>query len=112
MTKSVILKTEATISVATPAVMLDGSNAAELIAQFNEAKAVIKQMTEQKEAAEKALRDLMGEATIGLIAGVERVKIATRGTKNIDSKLLMSAFPEAYDTCLKEGSYTVLTATS
>jgi predicted phage-related endonuclease len=112
MAREVIVKTETTVSAEQAAVMLDNTNAAELIAQFNEAKEAIKLLTEQKEAAEKSLRKLMGEAEVGLIAGVERVKIATRNRTDINKKDLMSAFPEAYELCLKESSYTVLTAVS
>lgn len=111
MTKKVIVKTETTVSAATSAVVLDAS-AAELIKEFNDAKAVIKEMTERKEAAEKALRDLMGDAEVGLIGGVQRVKIATRTRKDINKDDLKEVFPEAYELCLKETSYTVLTAVS
>jgi outer membrane protein TolC len=112
MTKQVIVKTETKVSIAQTAAMLDGSNANELIAQFNEAKAAIKQLELQKAQAEKALRELMGDAEIGIIAGVERVKIASRSRKDINKDDLMSVFPEAYALCLKESTYTVLTATS
>lgn len=114
MTKSVIVKTEQTVSVETPAVLLD-SNAAEvesLIADFNEAKALIKQLDAQKAAAEARLRELLGSATVGLIGGVERVKIATRTRKDIDKDDLKSVFPEAYELCLKESTYTFVTAVS
>ena len=110
MTK-VIVKTETTVSAATSAVALEAS-AEELIQEFNTAKAVIKQMTERKEAAEKALRDLMGDAEVGLIGGVQRVKIATRTRKDINKDDLKEAYPEAYELCLKESTYTVMTAVS
>lgn len=112
MTKQVIVKNETTVSTQQEAVLLDGTNAAELIEKFNEAKSVIKEMEAQKAAAEAALRDLLGEATIGLIAGVERVKVQYRERKDIDKDDLKSAFPEAYELCLKKSSYTFLTATS
>lgn len=112
MSKELIIKTETTVSSKVKAAMLDNTNADALIAQFNEAKAAIKQLEAQKAEAEKALRELMGSAEVGLIAGVERVKIATRNRKDINKEDLMSAFPEAYELCLKESSYTVLTATS
>jgi predicted phage-related endonuclease len=112
MTREVIVKTETTVSAEQAAVMLDNTNAAELIAQFNEAKAAIKLLTEQKEAAEKALKELMGDAQIGLIAGVERVKISYRNNTTINRKDLAEAFPEAYALCLETKPYPVLTAVS
>lgn len=112
MTRAVILKSETTVSAQQDAVLLDGSNAVELIEKFNEAKSVIKQMEAQKAEAEKALRELMGSAELGLIAGVERVKIATRNRTDIDKETLKVAFPEAFEATQKHSTYTVLTAIS
>jgi predicted phage-related endonuclease len=112
MTRTVILKTETTVSAQQDAVLLDSTNAVELIEKFNEAKSVIKQMEAQKSEAEKALRELMGNAELGLIAGVERVKIATRNRTDIDKETLKVAFPEAFVATQKHSTYTVLTATS
>jgi len=112
MSKSLIIKTETEVTTEVTAVTLDNTKAEELIAQFNEAKSAIKKLEEQKASAEKALRELMGSAEVGLIAGVERVKIATRVRGDINREQLKTAFPEAYETCLQEKSYTVVTAVS
>lgn len=113
MTKAVIV-TEAVVASEVPAVLLD-KNANEVeqaIADFNEAKRVIKLMEEQKKAAEAQLRSLMGDAEVGLLNGVERIKIATRTRNDINKDDLKSVYPEAYELCLKETTYTVLTAVS
>lgn len=107
-----LVKVETTVSIQQATAALDNTNAAELIAQFNDAKAAIKALTEQKEAAEVALRALMGDAEVGTIAGVERIKIATRVRSDINRDDLKTAFPEAYELCLQEKPYTVLTAVS
>lgn len=112
MSKKLIIENETTVSTKVSAVTLDSTNAEELIAKFNEAKAAIKKLEEQKAEAEKALRELMGSAEVGLIAGVERVKIATRTRTDINRTDLADAFPEAYQLCLQEKPYTVLTAVS
>lgn len=114
MTKLVTIHTEQTVSVQTPAILLD-SHAAEvesLIADFNSTKALIKELEAQKAAAEARLRELMGTATTGLVAGVERVKIASRTRTDIDREVLKVAFPEAFATCSTSKTYTVLTAVS
>lgn len=80
------------------------------IAEFNAAKEAIKVLEAQKKAAEAVLREALGEATIGTIGGVERVKISSRTRQDINKDDLKSAFPEAYELCLKESSYTVVTA--
>lgn len=114
MTTRVILQTEQTVSVSSEAVLLD-SKAQEIeqaIADFNEAKKLIKELEAQKAAAEKVLREALGSASVGLVNGVERIKISTRTRKDINKDDLKEAYPEAYQLCLKESTYTVLTATS
>jgi len=112
MTKQVIIKETKVVSKETQGVLLDNTRADELIQQFNEAKSVIKQMEQQKAEAEAALRELMGEAQVGLINGVERIKIATRTRQDINKDDLKNAYPEAFELCLQSKTYTVLTATS
>lgn len=112
MSKELIIKNETTVSQDVTAVILDKTNAEELIAKFNEAKIAIKQLEAQKSEAEKALRELMGSAEIGLIAGVERVKIATRVRSDLNREQLKAGFPEAYEMCLEAKPYTVVTAVS
>ncbi len=114
MTKSVILQTEQNVSVETPAILLDthASEVESLIADFNEAKVLIKKLEEQKSEAEARLRELLGSATVGLVAGVERVKISSRTRTDIDTKLLKVAFPEAHASCSRTKTYDFLTAVS
>ena len=114
MTKAVIVKEAKVVASEVPAVLLD-KNAQEVeqaIADFNEAKRVMKQMEELKKSAEAKLRELMGDAEVGLLNGVERVKIATRTRQDINKEDLKTVYPEAYELCLKETTYTVVTAVS
>lgn len=111
MTKKVTVKTETTVSAQSSAVVLDKSAEA-LIQEFNTAKAVIKEMTERKEAAEQALKELLAGAEIGLIDGVQRVKLSARTRSDIDRDDLKEVYPEAYELCLKHKTYYVLTAVS
>lgn len=110
--RKLIIQTATEVSTEVTAVTLDNTNAEELIAKFNEAKIAIKQLEAQKSEAEKALRELMGNSEVGLIAGVERVKIATRVRGDLNREHLKTAFPEAYDACMETKPYTVLTAVS
>ena len=110
--KQVIIKNEATVSVEANAALLDGTDIEQAIADFNEAKALIKELEAQKAAAEARIRELMGSAQIGLVAGVERVKIAERKRTNINTETLKEAFPEAYEKCAESKTYTVVTAVS
>lgn len=114
MTTKVTMTTEANVSVQTEAVLLDASakEVEQAIAKFNEAKTLIKELEAQKAEAEAVLREKMGTAKVGLIGGVERVKISSRTRKDIAKDDLKVAFPEAYEACLKETTYSVVTAVS
>jgi predicted phage-related endonuclease len=110
MTNKVITQTTKTVveqstEVVELPIALEGA-----IARFNESKAAIKVLEEQKKQAEAELRAALGEATIGTIGGVQRVKVASRTRQDINKDDLKQAFPEAYELCLKESSYTVVTA--
>lgn len=98
-----------TTTITTDAVELS-TDVEALIVKFNEAKKVAKAAKEAKESAEKAIRDLLGEATVGTINGVERVKLSKRRLTTIDSETLLKAYPEAYAAVAGETNYTVLTA--
>jgi len=102
MTTTIITTTEASVA-------LDPSAEA-LIVEFNAAKAAIKALEAKKAAAETALRAALGNASVGTINGVERVRVNHRNRSNIDREALKAAFPEAYAATLTETAYTVLQA--
>ena len=114
MTKAVIVKEAKVVASEVPAVLLDkhAKEVEEAIADFNEAKRVMKQMEELKKSAEAKLRELMGDAEVGLLNGVERITIKAVSRKDINQKDLQEVFPEAYELCVKETTYTVLRAVS
>jgi len=109
MASTVVTKTTEVVT-STTTVELDSTDAAQLIARFTAAKAAMKVLEAEKESAEAAIRELLGDAEVGTIAGVERVRIAQRNRSNIDRKVLQTAFPEAYQASLYESPYTVLIA--
>lgn len=79
-----------------------------LLVEFNEAKAAIKALEARKSDAEKAIREALAGNDVGLINGVERVRVQHRNLSKVDRELLKTAFPEAYEATLVESSYTVL----
>lgn len=89
---------------------LTGTNAADLIARFTAAKAAIKALEAQKAEAEAALRALLGDHTVGVVNGVERVRIQFRNNSKIDRKKLEAGWPEAFAATLVQTPYTVLDA--
>ena len=105
MTVTVTTKTEV---VREDGVAILDPAAEALLVEFNEAKAAIKALEGKKAAAEKAIREMLGGATVGHINGVERVRVQHRNMSKIDRDMLKTAFPEAYETCMVESPYTVL----
>lgn len=104
-----------TMTVKTEVTRIEGAvelaaSAEALIVEFNEAKAAMKALEARKAAAEKALREMLAGNEVGLINGVERVRIQHRNMSKIDREALKTSFPEAHQACLVESAYTVLQA--
>lgn len=102
--------TTSTVITTTAQVANLDSSAEAIIVEFNEAKAAIKALEAVKAAAETKLRSMLGDATVGAINGVERVRVLSRNRSNIDREALKAAFPEAHAATLVETQYTVLQA--
>jgi predicted phage-related endonuclease len=102
--------TTTTTTTRTEGVTELGASAEALIVKFNEAKAAIKALEAEKQAAENALREALAGNDVGTINGVERVRIQHRNRSNIDREALKTAFPEAYEATLTESGYTVFQA--
>lgn len=78
--------------------------------QFSAAKAAIAEAEAQKEAAEAVIRAALGEAKEGIVRGIVAVKVSSlRTRKSNDAKVLIDAFPEAYEASLKVSTYDFLT---
>jgi hypothetical protein len=78
------------------------------LAKFAQAKEAIKALEAQKDEAEAVLREALGTAESGSIAGKVAVKVAQRTRKGTDSKVLATLFPEAYEATLVSTSYSFL----
>lgn len=79
-----------------------------LLKRFNETKAAIKALEAEKANMDKAIRELLGDAEVGVIDGVERVRIETRGRTDMNKELLKTVYPEAYEASLVKSSYTII----
>lgn len=89
-----------------------GKDIEQAIALFNDAKEAIRTLEKQKKEAEAIIKEAMGEATIGLIDGVERVKISYTTRTDLDKAKVQEVYPEAYETCLKTTTFPVVKAVS
>lgn len=94
--------------IAADVAVLDPAKAEALIERFNAAKAALKEFEAEKKAAEAELRAMMGDATVGIINGVDRLKITEVTREGIDREVLKENFIEAYEAARTETTYTVL----
>lgn len=110
MSKSVVT-TQTVVETSTKEVEL-ATDLENVLREFNETKEAMKVLEGRKKELETAIREAMGDSEVGTINGVQRVKIATRTRSDINKDDLKEVYPEAYSLCLKETTYTVVTAVS
>lgn len=101
--------TVTTVTTVTDVVTLDPSAEA-LIVEFNSTKDALKRLEAAKAELDEKLRNLLGNAAVGLINGVERIRVSTRTRTGVDKEALASAFPEAFEATKTTSTYSVLTA--
>lgn len=107
---STVVRTEVTEIVVTTTVAHLDETAQAIIEEFAQAKKDMKVLEAKKKAAEDKIRQLLGDAKIGFINGVQRVEIKDRTTTKIDRELLQEAYPDAYTATLKSTAYTIVDA--
>lgn len=108
MTSTVTKKVETKVTTSTTTIDLTATDAAKALAKFIAAKEAIKALEEQKADAEARLRELLGEAEVAVINGVERFKLAHRTNSKNDRKVLQEMFPEAFEASLVTTPYTFI----
>jgi hypothetical protein len=84
------------------------AQAEKALAAFTMAKDAIKAYEEKKAEAELILRELLGDADVAIIGGVERFKLAHSTNSKIDRKVLQELFPEAFEATLVKTPYTFI----
>ena len=94
----------------TSTVELDTTNIATLLADFANAKLAIKELEKAKSELDSAIRDLIGSAKVGTVAGLPVVELAPRSRTSVDATLLKEVYPEAYETCSKVSTYDIIVA--
>jgi hypothetical protein len=111
MVSTVITETKvSTVKKVTDKVDLTNQAAAteKALAAFTFAKDAIKAYEEKKAEAEAVLRELLGDADVAIIGGVERFKLAHSTNSKIDRKVLQELFPEAFEATLVKTPYTFI----
>jgi hypothetical protein len=108
-TKVITRVVEAVATTSATVAVLDGTEALSLIASLNEARAAMKAWEAAEKAAKASLMALMGNATVGVIAGQDRITVAEITREGVDTNALREAFPEAYAVVRTATTYTRLT---
>jgi len=111
MVSTVITETKvSTVTKVSDKVDLTSKAAAaeQALAAFTNAKEAIKAYEDKKAAAELVLRELLGNADVAVIGGVERFKLAHSTNSKIDRKVLQETFPEAFEATLVKTPYTFI----
>jgi predicted phage-related endonuclease len=94
----------------TSTVELDTTNIATLLADFANAKLAIKELEKVKSELDNTIRELLGSAKVGTVAGLPVVELAPRSRTTVDSALLKVTHPEAFETCSKVSTYDIIVA--
>lgn len=91
------VKTETIVEVTSNVIDVTGTDAAEALAKFQDAKKAIKALEDAKAEAEARLREILGDAEIAVLNGQELYKLAHRTNSRVDKKLLTALAPELVD---------------
>jgi predicted phage-related endonuclease len=102
ITTSTTVESSKTVSV------LDGSNAEELMATFNQVKATIAELKKEQEKVDAQLRELLNGAEAGTITGVVRLKVEHRTKNFVDMEVLRKDFSEIYEKVQKSTPWNFL----
>lgn len=78
------------------------------LADFRNAKKAEAKAKEQKELAELALREALGDFSEGTIEGISVVKVVGGKNTHFDREMMKELFPEAFTSTLRETIYTYL----
>lgn len=78
------------------------------LADFRNAKKAEALAKEQKEKAELALREALGDHKEGMVEGIVVVKLVGGKNTHFDRELMKEAYPEAFMATLRETIYTYL----
>lgn len=76
--------------------------------RFEEAKRVIREAEAVKAEAEARIREALGTATVGTIAGVTVIKVSDRTRATVSANDLKAVNEELYNALVKVTEYSVL----
>lgn len=106
--KTAKVTTVTTIESTQLAKELDATNALGLMQEFNSIKETIKTLKLAQAEIDSQLREVLGDAQVGTIEGVERLRLVTRGRTGTDMEMLKNLYTEAWLATQTSSSYDFL----
>ena len=79
------------------------------LAELTAARELAKRAKAAIDAITAEVKQMAGDATIGVIDGKPAVQLAQRSRRDIDKALLLEAYPEAFEACNKSSTYRTVT---
>ena len=100
--------TTTTVKTSDVVAVLDGTNAEQLIQNFNQVKATIAELKKEQEQIDAQLRELLNGAEVGTLNGVTRLKVEHRTKNFVDMEVLRKDFSEIFEKVQKSTPWTFL----
>lgn len=79
-----------------------------VINQFIATRTMITELEKTKKDLEAQIKEVLGDAEVGVVNGEIRIEQSKRSRSGVDSKKLALAFPEAYEAVQTTTDYVVL----
>lgn len=89
------------------AVVLDATTQA-VVDEFAATRDMINALEKTKKELEAKIKEVLGDAEVGIVDGKVRIEQSQRSRTGVDSKKLALAFPEAYEATQTTTEYVVL----
>ena len=103
--------TASLVATATTAEVISAKASTKVVAivtEFAQVKAEITRLEKVKAELDSAIREAFGEATLLTHHGVEVARLDTRERSGVDSDLLKTLYPEAFEATRKTSRYSVI----
>ncbi len=81
-----------------------------IVNEFFETRTMVNQLGKTQKELEALVKEILGDAEVGVVDGKIRISKETRSKNYLDPKMLQKAFPEAFEACSEQRPYEVLVA--
>lgn len=102
-----VVKAVQIVEVENKAVELNADTQA-IIDQFVVTRTMITELEKTKKELEAQIKEVLGDAEVGVVGGKIRIEASQRSRTGIDAKKLALAFPEAHEATQTSTNYVVL----